>query len=113
MNKTHPGVRVLGMVFLFISAGCSTGSEGSGGATISKDTFSGEWPFTVDEGVLNCEGAGAVTFTANGTTYAVNGTARGATSFPDVDPIWAKDPDRFAPRIYIGDVIQEGLKLCE
>ncbi len=91
----------------------TTACTGEDGTRISRDSFEGEWPFTVDEGVLNCEGAGAVTFSAEGTTYAVNGTAMGTSDYPDVDVIWADDPEGPGPKIWIGDVIDQGLDLCE
>jgi hypothetical protein len=47
---------------------------GSGGDTrrIDRATYSGAWPFTVDDGTLGCDGPGWVTFGANGTTYYMN-----------------------------------------
>ena len=80
------------------------------------DTFTGSnglaglISLTVDGGTLACEGAGAVTFTVGGTTYAVNGMASGNGQWPDIDPIWAKGSD--TPKKDIGPLIDRGLQLC-
>ena len=61
--------------------------------TISRADFDEDWPFTVDSGTLACRSlAKAVTFTAGGTTYAVNGTASTLQTAVPVDPIWAYAP---------------------
>ena len=96
---------------VFVFSACA--EEGMPTSQISRDSFDGEWPFTVAEGTLDCEGAGAVTFTTDGTSYAVNGLAQSATDYPDVDAIWADDPSSPGLKIFIGDVIQQGLELCE
>jgi hypothetical protein len=44
---------------------------------VSKDDWSGEWPFTVDSGRLQCEFGSSILFIANGTKYGLNGRARG------------------------------------
>ena len=100
------------MLLFFV--GCSEGGGQAANETrISRDDYGSDWPFTVDSGVLNCEGAGAVYFTSEGTKYAVNGTARGASDAPDVDAIWADDPQMTGLKINIGALIQDGLALCE
>ncbi len=79
------------------------------------------WPLTVDRGWLGCTGD-AVWFRAgDGTTYGVNGAASG---YSKIDPIWAEDSRMMGElraagakngpmlRINIGDLIQEGRKLC-
>ena len=77
---------------------------------VSRGDFGADWPLTVDSGVLACQGAGAVTFTApDGTTYAVNGLAQSATSYPEIDPIWA---DSGKLKVDIGPLIDRGLDLC-
>lgn len=79
---------------------------------ISRQTFHGTWPFTVSHGTLECDQPQSVYFTdPNGTSYGVNGTALDHGAKP-VAPIWEKDPTGAAPRVYLGDVIDAGLKLC-
>ena len=90
-------------------------SDAKGAATITQDEVGSEWPFSVREGTLRCSGtrtAGSVTFEAEGRTYALNGTAKSQTEFPDVDPIWAANPAIPEARKDIGPIIQRGLQLC-
>lgn len=76
------------------------------------------WPFTVDEGVVACEGD-AVTFEADGTIYAINGFARqrAEAGEPWVDiyesNVWAPNPAIPGTKVDIGGVIDLGLRLCE
>ena len=88
------------------------------------------WPFTVSSGVLSCTPGRVITFTANGTVYAVNGEAafRGYVS---IEPIWKLDwrmyeetarilritveeaRERMGPvRINIHPIINKGAELC-
>lgn len=70
----------------------------------------GPWPLTVPEGVLRCRNM-AVTFTApDGTTYAVNGTAR--SKYPGLEPIWKPHPEVSGARMDIGPLLNKGLTLC-
>ena len=90
--------------------------RGGSGVAISKDDFGEDWPFLIDSGTLNCAPGDAVTFEADGQTYAVNGTAMGraeAEGWRDMDPIWADDPAATGLKISIGPVIQRGLALCD
>lgn len=83
--------------------------------------FGAEWPLTVPYAVVRCKNitAGgmklnAVTLDApDGTRYAVNGTAQDHTSYPEIDAIWAADPNIEGLKIDISPVINAGLKLCE
>jgi hypothetical protein len=108
---------VMVVVAALAAAGCDSGSSGSSSdahsKNISRTTFDGTWPFTVDHGTLACDPPQAVTFTdPSGNTYGVNGSALDAGE-ADVKPIWKKDTSASGgPRVYIGDVIDAGLKLC-
>lgn len=82
-------------------------------ALMTQAELGDEWPLTVDEGIVRCEGAGEVYFEAEGTTYAVNGTAQGASGAPEIDPIWADDPEIEGVKINIHQIIERGLELCE
>lgn len=80
---------------------------------VSRAEMGDDWPLTVEAGTLRCD-ADAVTFvTEDGREYAVNGTAIGRHDHPEIDPIWANDPDPYLPKKNIGPLIEEGLKLCE
>ena len=88
------------------------------GALAASDFPEGEWPLTVSEGVVRCEGSdgsGSVIFRApDGTDYAVNGTAQTVKQdLPEIEAIWKKDPDVPGTRINIGPVIDRGLELCK
>ncbi|OII05316.1 hypothetical protein BIU96_06580 [Curtobacterium sp. MCBA15_008] len=83
--------------------------------------FGDEWPLTVPYAVVHCRNITAggmylnvVTLDApDGTRYAVNGTAQDHTSYPEINPIWAPNPDVDGLKIDISPVIDAGLKLCK
>lgn len=77
---------------------------------LTRASVGDAWPFTVDDGTLRCEAPGSVVFVSSGKSYAVNGTARTHTDYPDVDEIWADDPA--GGKKNIGPMIQRGLALC-
>ena len=60
----------------------------AGSQNVSRSEFGDSWPLSVEDGVLACEAAGAVTFTTNGVTYAVNGLAKSNKAFANIDRIW-------------------------
>lgn len=75
--------------------------------------FGDEWPLTVDGGTVACEAPSRVTFTVDGTTYSVNGSADSAAAtegWRDIRPIWRKGTD--TPYVSIGPLIDAGLELC-
>ncbi|HEX2296249.1 MAG TPA: DUF2511 domain-containing protein [Actinomycetota bacterium] len=82
-------------------------------ALMTRADYGKDWPLTVDEGIVSCEGAGEVYFEAEGTTYAVNGLALGRYRGPQIDRIWAADPEIKGLKIDIGPIIDTGLELCE
>jgi hypothetical protein len=100
--------------------------RGGGTETISAGEYGKEWPFTVSSGRLACSGAGAVTFTAKGKTYAVNGLAMSDHRNSNIREIWKDDsesehakymlkqgrPD-LVPKVSISPIINRGLKLCK
>lgn len=111
------------VVAVLALAACGGGTEGGGeeqAATelasneryVSKAEFGAEWPLTVSEGILRCEGAGAVTFEAQDTVYAVNGLAGGLDAGIEIEPIWADDPELADLKKNIGPLIDAGLELC-
>ncbi|MEW1879425.1 DUF2511 domain-containing protein [Rhodococcus sp. NPDC080181] len=78
---------------------------------VSESTWTGDWPFTVPQGVLMCGAPDRVTFSADGTMYAVNGSAKSTGEFEDLAAIW-KDSDFPGVKVDIGPMIQQGLALC-
>ena len=95
-------------------------------AVVSPDTWTdGDWPLTIDGGVLTCT-SGAVFITdQDGEMWPLNGKARshhvrfGAK--PAVEPVWRVDqklmdafPDSGATfRVNIGPLVKRGLSLCD
>jgi len=79
---------------------------------INKTQFGEDWPFSVNKGILSCEGQGIVTFIANKKIYAVNGLAD-AARYKNIDEIWLNGKDSYQPKIGLGPIINEGLKLCD
>jgi hypothetical protein len=102
------------------ATGGSGGDAGGGGGQtggghsiqIGRADLGNAWPLTVSSGTLACEDAGAVTFTTNGKTYAVNGMAMGTHTWDDIRPIWADSHGMGGPKKNIGPLIDKGLKLC-
>jgi hypothetical protein len=121
--RVFAGLFILIGLFLMVRLGSGvpgvdprvpTAAPGSTAAPVgyvSRAELGDAWPLTVDDGVLACRD-GSVTFTAGGNSYAVNGTAKTATSLPDIDAIWADDPSTPGLKINIAPLIERGLALC-
>ncbi len=103
-------------------AGCAEQPKPARRAEVSRTawqngTHKGLWPFTVDEGVLTCHPPDWVTFTANGTEYALTDSARWIGHFHDVSAISAKgyvdigDEHQPVP-VSFRPVTDRGLELC-
>jgi hypothetical protein len=65
---------------------------------VSSADLGENWPLTVERGTLVYEEPGAVLFVYEGTTYHLNGLAKGIEKrdhrgWKDIDPLWAHDPD--------------------
>jgi hypothetical protein len=92
-----------------------TACGGSGDGEVSRSTFEGDgktWPLTVDSGTLVCEAGSRVTFTTGGTTYALNGLAKGDGQWSDVGSIWADDGSGLGLKVDMSDLTEAGLALC-
>lgn len=116
------GFLVLLLIVAAVVYGCTQlGGDDANGSSdaageVSRAEFEAEsrtWPLTVDRGTLDCAPGNLVTFTAGGTTYAVNGTAKGANEWADIDSIWADDGSGLGLKVNIGDLIDAGLALCD
>jgi hypothetical protein len=89
---------------------------------VTKATFTGLWPLTVDGGTIACDVSkgGSITFTPDGTgdVYAENGTAMGGWAkqegWKDFHDIWLTTPGGSpGPRVDSGDLDAIGQKLCD
>lgn len=72
------------------------------------------WPLTVASAVLHCNNY-AVSITAAGNTYALNGLATDRKIAPEFpDNLWRNDPKHpgLGGKVNIGPLIQKGLSLC-
>jgi hypothetical protein len=105
--------RTAAVALLFVMTACSQGDDTAAASEerVAQAEFGDDWPLTVSEGTLRCE-ASKVTFEADGTVYAVNGTARADDSYSDIDSIWADDPSGLGLKKNIGPLIDRGLLLC-
>jgi hypothetical protein len=94
--------------------GCSDSASLAPAASsrhVSRTSFTGTWPFTVDAGVLGCTQPQSVTFTVAGRAYGLNASALDTGSAP-ADPIRAGDPKRPGRKKSLADVVAQGLTLC-
>lgn len=104
-----------GVLLFFFS--CSN-SKPENTLTFTRDTYIGEWPFSVDEVEVFCSGYKEIYCrTKNSKTYALNGSAKGASennpTINSIDKIWLDDPKWTGLKIAYSDFIKEGLQLCE
>jgi hypothetical protein len=97
---------ILFVFFAFILLACGNQYE----VEISRATFEGTWPFTVESGTLGCD-QGRIYFTSGDKTYGINGYAKSKYSEPD--EIWEDNPELPGLKIGIGDVIKKGTELCD
>lgn len=81
-------------------------------AEISKSTFNGTWPFTVESGVLECKNKYFAIFTSGGVSYGLNGAAT-SHGYKPIDPIWAPNPDIPGLKANVGPIINQALSLCQ
>jgi hypothetical protein len=109
-------------LFFLLTLYIFSSATSAGVAVINTYNFSGEWPLTVSAGKLECEkvsgspDAQLVTLTTGGTTYAVNGMARGYAEkrgWVAIDEIWKADPEFPKLKVTIGPLIDKGLDLCK
>lgn len=103
---------IAGLTLVVVLAGCAAGGPSAG--SVSRDTFEGEWPLTVESGELMCfhEGGGrleVVLEVDDALVYAVNGTARGTGEWQDVYDIMRTG----TVPADLGDLIEHGLALCD
>lgn len=86
-------------------------------APISRADMPGQWPLTVESGVVGCERGKAIKFVAGGKTYALNGTAQSYSKqlgfdWRPVAAIWRDNPDIPGTKVPIGPLIARGQALC-
>lgn len=77
-----------------------------------KADLGAQWPLTVDAIRLRCVNGRELVFDADGTTYALNGTAKGTKRYADLGPIWRDDPLTPGLKISLQPLLDMGLPLC-
>ena len=89
---------------------CSNNSK-----RVSSDDFIEEWPFTIENGSVQCLDGYVVVFNANGKTYALNDAAKVTGDFENITEITRLDTNYPGRKIHmdISLVEFEGLRLCE
>lgn len=107
---------IAGLALSLVLVGCGTGGPPADGGPpdpgyVSQTLLGDDWPLTVPDGVLRCEGASTIVFRSGGTDYAVNGVAT-AAGHADIDPIWAAGDDGVSPKKNIAPLIERGMALC-
>jgi hypothetical protein len=96
--------------------GSGNDQSGAQDGAVSQADFEADgrtWPLTVESGTLACERGTEIVFTADGTTYAVNGSALAAGDKPEIDAIWADNPEIPGSKVNISDLITAGQELCD
>lgn len=99
----------VGAIFV-VPAVWSSASSSSGGSVRITPADVQPWPFTVSAVVLRCHDK-ALTVTAAGTEYALNGTAL-AAGYPSADPIVLPDPNGVGLKMSRRQAIALGAQRC-
>lgn len=120
------GCAVFVVGFPILIATCVVILDKPAGQRITRSEHGESWPFTVEEGYLDCLRGFDVVFRSGGTTYALNGAAQ-HSGYEPIDPIWRSDPIMVAEyrelgvedsvlqrlKVNISPFIKRGLDLCE
>jgi hypothetical protein len=103
---------------IVVIAACFVRNAGAGTVPIKASEYGSKWPFTVSEGILERTSIGNrnfVTFTADGKTYAVNGTSRNVAEqkgWIDFTVIWKDNPNGDG-KVDITPILNRALELPE
>ena len=97
-------------------------SPAPSGPEVKAADFGARWPLTINSGTLRCNypvpgnhSATALTISAGGKTYALNGTARGHAAkngWLEINPIWRDNPGIPGTKIPITPLIERASQLC-
>lgn len=83
---------------------------------VQQEDYGDDWPFTVPNGIIECQLPNSVIFHSDNVIYAVNGQARGQLAemhWLDLEEIWRNHPDPMYFKMPLGDVLTLGHSLCE
>ena len=80
------------------------------GVQVTRAQYGDAWPFTVEQGHVDCVPYQKAVFRTRGRTYALNGLAR--SKYPEIDPIWRAHPELPGLKVNIGPMIDLALEQC-
>lgn len=83
---------------------------------VSKKNYGDRWPYTIPYGVLDCKKVKSkhyATITYDGTTYAINGSARSSGKYSPLESIWKDNPEHPGSKIPDPGIIKKALSICE
>jgi hypothetical protein len=87
------------------------GACGESGVSVKRADYGNDWPFNVEEGVVDCVRGMNAIFSNAGVVYGLNGKAV-QSGYLRINDIWRDDPDVPDTKIDIGPMIQLALKQC-
>lgn len=111
----NQGIRVTALIVVLSAlAGCGASEKIQ---TVSSKEFGDAWPFTVDSVDLMCDGPSpkALARTADGTVYALNGSARTqakSRGWADGQDITKPNPSMPAIKMDYSNFVQFAQDLC-
>lgn len=106
-------VAIIGVIALVVGGfawNAITGTNGSHTRTISRSSYPGTWPLTLDSVTIGCDGHNPWV-RVGGTFYALDGAGRSA-GYRDIDPIWAYDANGDGLKPSLAPLRAEAEKLC-
>lgn len=81
------------------------------GIIVTKDEYGDAWPFTSEEGRIECRHGGALVFIVRDFEYQLNGLAE-QMGYTKINSIWRWNPDIPTTRIPLTPIIQRAKSLC-
>ncbi|MES2730151.1 MAG: DUF2511 domain-containing protein [Bacteroidota bacterium] len=106
MNKIPVSLICIGLLAL---AACSSNDHG---IKVTKSEYGTKWPFTVDEGYIDCVDNQEVVFRTGRKVYSLSGATEDAQKYLNIEYIWKEDPQVKGTKILLYPFIEKGLKIC-
>lgn len=89
-----------------------TATPGRAPGVMVRADLGDAWPLTVDAIRVRCMYGNEVVLDADGTVYALNGTAKARKQYADLAPIWRDDPTGVGLKMSLQPLVDVGLPLC-
>lgn len=88
--------------------------QSSSSIFVAAESYGENWPFTVDYGVIRCQRGALYFSTPDDGRFPLNGLARSsAGGTKDLHDIWKDHPSPYTQKYPIGDLINQGLEVCD